>query len=130
MALDSGKLHELGSAIDARRRALRNEIRLDAQKSRDAPYASHAGDTHDQGDESVADLMADLDNADTVRDAAELLELDRARDRIDAGTYGACTDCGLDIEFGRLRALPGAARCVRCQQIFEHTHATPHGPKL
>jgi DnaK suppressor protein len=130
MPLDSTQLHQLGSAIDARRRALVDELRKDAQRARGEPYAAHASDTHDSGDESVADLIADLDNADTVRDAAELRELERARERIAAGTYGECADCGLDIEWRRLQALPGAMRCVRCQQRFESTHATPFGTKL
>jgi DnaK suppressor protein len=130
MPLDSRQLHQLGSAIEARRRALVEEIRKDSERSRNEPYAAHAADTHDSGDESVADLIADLGNADTVRDATELRELDRARERIEAGTYGQCGDCGLDIEIRRLQALPGALRCVRCQQRYESTHASTVGGKL
>lgn len=34
--------------------------------------------------------------------------------RVAAGTYGICTRCGSSIPYGRLIALPEAARCVRC----------------
>ena len=34
--------------------------------------------------------------------------------RIAAGTYGVCVRCGSGIPYGRLIALPEAARCVGC----------------
>lgn len=36
------------------------------------------------------------------------------------GTYGICVDCGEDIPVERLRLIPGAIRCVGCQEEFEH----------
>lgn len=30
--------------------------------------------------------------------------------------YLECQDCGADIPEGRRKALPGASRCVQCQQ--------------
>ncbi|HEY1627160.1 MAG TPA: TraR/DksA family transcriptional regulator [Streptosporangiaceae bacterium] len=38
-----------------------------------------------------------------------------ALDRIEAGRYGHCVDCGHDIPDGRLEAQPAACRCVDCQ---------------
>jgi DnaK suppressor protein len=38
-----------------------------------------------------------------------------ALDRIEAGRYGACVDCGHEIPEGRLEAQPAASRCVGCQ---------------
>jgi DnaK suppressor protein len=34
--------------------------------------------------------------------------------RIEAGTYGSCTDCGQRIERERLRVIPYTARCSAC----------------
>lgn len=34
--------------------------------------------------------------------------------RLAAGTYGTCIRCGSGIPYGRLVALPEAARCVEC----------------
>jgi DnaK suppressor protein len=38
-----------------------------------------------------------------------------ALDRIEAGRYGRCLDCGHEIPDGRLEAQPAASRCVGCQ---------------
>jgi RNA polymerase-binding transcription factor DksA len=42
-------------------------------------------------------------------------EVERALEKIAAGTYGRCDDCGEPIAPARLEALPWAARCVRCR---------------
>ncbi len=38
---------------------------------------------------------------------------------INAGTYGICSDCEDPIPHARLKAIPGATRCVSCQATFE-----------
>jgi DnaK suppressor protein len=42
--------------------------------------------------------------------------------RIEAGTYGECTDCGVTIPAARLKATPEAARCIHCQEAWEKKH--------
>ena len=42
-----------------------------------------------------------------------------AKARIDEGTYGICAICGEQIPSRRLRAIPTATRCVRCQERCE-----------
>ena len=49
----------------------------------------------------------------------ELGRVRAALDRIAAGTYGACIDCGTDIPLARLHAAPEATRCVACQAATE-----------
>ncbi len=46
---------------------------------------------------------------------AELGDIDAALERIQAGTYALCTDCGVGIPFARLNAYPTAKRCIICQ---------------
>ena len=70
-------------------------------------------------DESVADLLSDLDAAEITRDVNEIRELEAARARLAAGTYGRCVDCETDIPVARLRAQPAALRCVACQASRE-----------
>ncbi len=41
-------------------------------------------------------------------------ELDRAADRVAAGTYGTCERCGTLIAPARLEARPSAATCIDC----------------
>jgi RNA polymerase-binding transcription factor DksA len=43
-----------------------------------------------------------------------LVELDQAAERLRAGTYGRCEQCGDEIGHERLDALVGATRCRTC----------------
>lgn len=53
------------------------------------------------------------------RETAELQAIDAALSRIQAGTYGICTDCSTTIAPARLRASPEAYRCIACQEKAE-----------
>lgn len=130
MALAPQQIQELRHRILERRRQLAAEIRGDAEKARGETYRELAGETHDSAEESVAALLADLDQAEMTRDLAELRDLEAARLRLSAGTYGVCTDCGGDIGYERLRANPAALRCIACQTRHEKTFAGPGAPKL
>lgn len=130
MPLTPPQVQELRKRILERRRALAAELRGDAERSRAEQYGTLAGATHDSGDESVADLLADVGQAETNRDLAELRDLEVARMRLDGGTYGTCTDCGAEVPLERLRANPAAIRCVACQTRREKTHAGGAAPRL
>ncbi|HVL37118.1 MAG TPA: TraR/DksA family transcriptional regulator [Burkholderiales bacterium] len=130
MVLEPQQLQELKSAVEQRLSALRAELREDLRKVREARFEDLAGAAPDAGDDSVASLLSDLDQADATRDLSELRALDAARQRIEQGSYGQCSRCGLEIGFARLRANPAAERCIECQTLFEKTHASPAGSTL
>jgi DnaK suppressor protein len=44
-------------------------------------------------------------------------DVDRALERLDAGTYGICERCGKPIAPERLEALPFATLCIECKAI-------------
>lgn len=48
--------------------------------------------------------------------ARSLREVQDALNRLDRGTFGLCEACGRPIAAERLRALPRARLCVRCQR--------------
>lgn len=130
MALTTQQLQELRHRILERRRQLAAEIRGDAERARGETFGALAGETHDTAEESVADLFADLDQAEMTRDLVELRDLEAARLRLSAGAYGVCSDCGGDIGYERLRVNPAAQRCIACQTRHEKTFAGPGAPKL
>ena len=130
MALTTQQTRELNSLIAERRNALFAELREDARKTRAERFDELAGEVPDTGDESVAALIADLDQAEWGRDIDELRGLDAARERMASGEYGGCVDCGHDIGFERLRATPSAIRCIDCQTRHEKTFAGPGAPSL
>lgn len=122
MPLNRRDLIQLASAIEERRDALREEIHREVARGRDESYAAVAGATHDRGDEALADLVADLGNAEVTRDLEELRGLEAALRRIADGSIGLCADCGAEIPLERLRAQPGATRCAGCQARHEKTY--------
>jgi RNA polymerase-binding transcription factor DksA len=123
MALTHEQGIELEVVLNDRRRALIGELHEDADRVRRDRYGDLAGAAPDAGDESVADLISDLDQAGMTRDLAELREVEAARERMTEGSYGLCTECAREIDYRRLRAYPSALRCIDCQRRFEKTHA-------
>jgi len=130
MALTPEQTQELRSALEQRRAALVAEVSRDLDKMREDRMEDLAGPAPDAGDESVASLISDLDQADATRDVSELRMLETARARMAEGSYGTCIDCGEEIGFARLRGNPGAERCIRCQTFFEKTHGGTNVPRL
>ena len=45
---------------------------------------------------------------------SELREIERALERLEAGTYGLCDRCGERIDVDRLRAVPYTVHCRSC----------------
>ncbi|NSC21178.1 DNA-binding protein [Streptomyces albus subsp. chlorinus] len=90
-------------------------------------------------DEALSGLMRDSgdgagdDDADTgtknitrehemalAANAREMLyQTERAMERLDAGTYGLCENCGRPIGKARMQAFPRATLCVECKQKQE-----------
>lgn len=130
MALAPEQARELQRIVEERRTVLLAEIRRDLGKVREDRLTDLAEPVGDPGDQSVASLIADLDQADATRDIEELRALDAALQRMAEGTYGTCSTCGLDIGYERLRANPAAERCIACQTQFEKTHASNAGATL
>lgn len=57
-----------------------------------------------------------------------LAQVDAALARMDRGEYGVCERCGTEIDIARLRAIPHAELCIRCQQLVED-HPRGNGSK-
>jgi RNA polymerase-binding transcription factor DksA len=124
--LDKSTLSRLEAALVQRRAALEQEIRAKLAAAREVAGSAAIDQVVDGGDYANADLIAALDIAEVQRDLAELREIDAARSRLEAGTYGACVDCGTDIPVARLDAYPAAIRCTPCQAQAEARSGTAH----
>ena len=121
---------KLKSLLRGRLRDLLAEVRQDLLTSDDDRAALLADRVRDVGDESLADLIIDLDLADIDRDLEELREVEAALARMSIGSYGTCTDCGEQIQFERLQASPDAKRCQSCQQSYERSYVQKGRPSL
>ena len=86
-----------------------------------ANYIDIDGNVADTGDEAVADTLIDTDNAIIGQHLQQLRDLKAALERIRAGAYGICVDCGGEIGVKRLSVYPTAKRCIECQGRHEKT---------
>lgn len=109
---------------------LRGEIRDELLRSDEEKYGSLAGLVHDTGDESVADLLSDINTAMIGNLIRELREVEAALERIAENSYGRCDDCDVEIPYERLLANPSALRCVSCQEQHEKLYAEGGKPAL
>lgn len=87
--------------------------------------AQAAADHFERREDSSAQVATEreLEFAIGEREVDELVTLDAALARIEAGTYGECTDCGVSIPAPRLQASPEVTRCIPCQEKAEHLHS-------
>ena len=120
--LNDQQIHRLKEQLENRFNALWKEIGSELKGSAREQFLQIAGEVHDLEDTSVADLFADLNLTILDKHVQETRDINKALIRIDKGTYDICSDCGESIDFDRLAAYPTAARCVRCQDVYEKTH--------
>lgn len=79
-----------------------------------------AGD--DQADTGTKNITREHEMA-LAANAREMLEqTERALERLDAGTYGLCENCGNPIGKARMQAFPRATLCVECKQKQERRY--------
>lgn len=112
--VENGRTTLLRSQLERRRlellrhlRSLREDLPAEALGVRDAE------------EQSVDDLVQEMDLALMQMKSETLAKIDDALRRLEAGTYGRCGDCGDEISAARLRALPFADRCRDCQESLE-----------
>ena len=129
-SLNQAQISGLQRRLQQRRMELRAEIREELLAADDMRYTDLAGRVHDSGDESVADLLADLDVARIDRQVSEIRGIEAALRRVDMGVFGVCRECDGDIAFERLQSQPAAERCVACQEQHERSYAHEGMPSL
>ncbi|MEU9642131.1 TraR/DksA family transcriptional regulator [Streptomyces sp. NPDC048188] len=111
----------------------RGELQSEADRLRteiDSSERSLQGMMRDSGD-GAGDDEADTGSKNITREhelalaatAREVLsQTERALDRLDAGTYGLCENCGNPIGKARMQAFPRATLCVECKQKQERRY--------
>lgn len=112
--MDAHSTETLRQQLLAQRNTLAGEI-----GSRQARSAESDHEVSDQKEQAAGRSADDLAAAEVEVDLAEVREIDAALDRLAAGRYGLCTDCGEAIAPARLKARPAAGRCMACQRAAE-----------
>jgi RNA polymerase-binding transcription factor DksA len=93
--------------------ALREELQRRLGKTQSDERRETAGDN-----DSNAQLWEASEIRDGLDDEAvgELRQVNRALERLNAGTYGICTGCEEPIDARRLEAMPFAELCIACAE--------------
>ena len=128
--LTESQLQEFKARLKEQFCDVREEIRLELLRSDDQHFIDLAGQVHDLEEESVADLLVDLNLAIIDMHVEQIRDIDAALINIAKGNYGMCDDCRVDIAVERLQASLTATRCTRCQSAYERTHAGPESHTL
>jgi DnaK suppressor protein len=115
---------ELGRLLEDRRR----QVQLEVQSRMRDGRAGRTVEVGDIGEISEAGAQEDIDFALLQSKAEALGRLDEAIGRIEAGEYGDCLVCHVEISEPRLRALPFAVRCTRCEELREQDQARARRP--
>lgn len=98
---------------EARREVLRTVAGTNEELATLEPQARASSE--EAGTIAVTDVLARL----ATSERRLLDEIDAARVRLAAGTFGVCERCGKSIPLARLRALPTARLCVVCERAAE-----------
>ena len=99
------------AALVAERARLREELAATIQAPGQMTYGSQAAAAT-----QVFEQQRDL----ALRDRAEqqLVLVEGALARLEAGTFGRCLRCGREIAPERLEALPWAEHCIDCARLI------------
>jgi|GEM_PF-412971 len=80
-------------------------------------------DAIEKGDEidlATGEISRELEARLSMRQQKQLKEIQEALERLKAGYYGECEECGEPIPEQRLKLFPAARLCVRCQEEADH----------
>jgi DnaK suppressor protein len=96
-------------------------LRRERERITESLAALAPGTADEQTADRAADLFdAELDEGRSDDLRAELAAVERAEQRLAAGTYGLSIESGEPIPADRLEAVPTAERTIEEQQRFDH----------
>ncbi|MFJ9550089.1 TraR/DksA family transcriptional regulator [Streptomyces erythrochromogenes] len=103
---------------------LRLRAELDASEVAISGLMRDSGDGagDDQADTGTKNITRESELALAANASSMLEQTERALERLEAGTYGLCENCGQPIGKARMQAFPRATLCVDCKQKQERRH--------
>jgi DnaK suppressor protein len=120
----------LRNQLQETRERLRDEIREELVRADSERFADLAGQVRDPGDESVADLLSDINTTVVSKYIGQLRAVEVALERFNDRSYGICDECGTEIPYERLNVYPTAIRCIEDQERHERLFQDRANPTL
>jgi len=108
-----------------RKKRIWHDVALRLREELGEEYQAQLGQALDDPEKALVDLLGDTDMILLENRRDELEAIEEALNRIEAGSYGLCSDCGEPISPRRLEAMPFAVRCVEDQSRREGRFERP-----
>lgn len=99
--------------ITERIRDISEETVKKSQKDASGDISSY---TYHMADVATDNYDREFSMGRVSEDREVIFELDDALKRIEEGNFGVCEDCGSLISKTRLKAVPSARLCIKCQE--------------
>lgn len=103
---------DLRALLETTRDGLRADLAELTAAPRDPMGAVSFGKRVGEGTNQAIERITQVDAAKKLD--AKLRDVERALEKLDEGSYGACDACGGSIGVERLEAIPWATLCVGC----------------
>ncbi len=128
--MNATKIKKLRGQLEQRRTEIQGELeRMDAdlrsigidQEDERGGLGNHLAEdgTNVMEAERITTISGDLREV--------VSQVDAAIERMEAGTYGTCQQCGKPINEERLEAFPYVPYCIDCQSALERENAIRSG---
>jgi RNA polymerase-binding protein DksA len=118
MAVDTARFREL---LEQERQRVIEALEYLHEENPGSIKDETADSTVDNHLADLATVTLDREIDYTLEENSEnvLKEIDKALEKIDAGTFGVCETCGNPIAEERLAAIPYATQCIDCKRREE-----------
>ncbi len=112
--MNAKQLEHFSSVLNEIKHGLSQDIDRTVHTMQDE--ATVFADPNDRASQE-SDMSLELRNRD--RERKLIKNIDKMLARIDAGDYGYCDKCGVEIGLSRLEARPTATLCIDCKTLDE-----------
>lgn len=109
--LADAQFDEIRAELEAALRKLRRSMRVSDQAVKPVELDQAAVGRLSRMDSIQSQSMA---RSLHERERVKLALIQEALRRLDEGSYGICTECGVEIPFGRLAIFPETPTCQSC----------------
>lgn len=95
------------------------ELHDSYERDKEAGNAQPDDGIQDLADKAASAYSKELNFSLSDTERVTLVAIDEALERLEAGTFGVCTNCGTEVSEKRLQAIPWTAHCIDCQELQE-----------
>ncbi|CAM5730917.1 Zinc finger DksA/TraR C4-type domain-containing protein OS=Streptomyces fumanus OX=67302 GN=GCM10018772_67790 PE=4 SV=1 [Streptomyces fumanus] len=113
------EVEEARGELESEEARLRAELDSSERALQGLMRDSGDGAGHDEADTGTKNITREHELALAANAREMLSQTEHALERLEAGTYGLCENCGRPIGKARMQAFPRATLCVECKQKQE-----------